>query len=317
MIVSFSGDPFLARRAAKRFLAQRGLGPQSYVEHGEGLDAQTISMQASQSGLFGPAALLLDFGEAFRGQAAVKPRNEAMAALKEVGGESMVVVIDPDATPARKKSWRALGDHTEVPTPRYEALTRWVKAELDAAQVRYAADVPAALADIFGEEPAAIVAEVAKLSVLDEEFDVDRVRRLANRPASRDAFDMIDAIAAGDPPRAMAITRQLLEAGEAPQRVFGALVWQFMLVGKAVALAARFAPRRVPQQQAAAALKAKPFVVQKALRLADGLSQSEVEQALDELLAADVRAKTGGDPQWALEAAVLRLASLWARTPTR
>src|SRR5690606_3935912 len=132
-----------------------------------------------------------------------------------------------------------------------------------------------------------IVAEVAKLSVLDEEFDVDRVRRLANRPASRDAFDMIDAIAAGDPPRAMAITRQLLEAGEAPQRVFGALVWQFMLVGKAVALAARFAPRRVPQQQAAAALKAKPFVVQKALRLADGLSQSEVEQALDELLAAD------------------------------
>ena len=317
MIVSFSGDPFLARRAAKRFLAQRGLGAQSYAEHGEGLDAETIALQAAQTGLFGPAALLLDFGEAFRGQAGVKPRNEAMAALKAVGEDALVVVVDPDATPARKKSWRALGDHTEVPTPRYESLPRWVKAELDAAGIRYTAEVPAALADIFGEEPAAIVAEIGKLGVLDEEFDVARVRQLANRPASRDAFDLIDAIAAGDPPRALAITRQLLAAGEAPQRVFGALIWQFMLVGKAVAISRRHAPRKVGPQQAAAVLKAKPFVVQKALRLAAGLSESDVELALGELLAADVRAKTGGDPEWALEAAVLRLAGLWARTLAR
>ena len=177
--------------------------------------------------------------------------------------------------------------------------------------------MPAAIADIFGEEPAAIVAEIGKLSVLDEEFDVARVRQLANRPASRDAFDMIDAIAAGDPPRALAITRQLLAAGEAPQRVFGALIWQFVLVGKAVAVSARFAPRRVGAQQAAAAIKAKPFVVQKALKLAEGLSEADVEQALEELLAADVRAKTGGDPEWALEAAVLRIAGLWTRAPAR
>lgn len=317
MIVSYSGDPFLARRAAKRFLARQGLPSQGVAELGEGLTAEVIAFQASQAGLFGPSALLLDFAEAFTGPAGVKPRNEAMAALKDVGEEAVVVVIDPDATPARKKSWRALGEHTELPTPRYEALPRWVKTELDAAGVRYAPSVPAALADIFGEEPATIVSEISKLSVLDEEFDVDRVRELANRPASRDAFDMIDAIAAGDPPRALAITRELLAAGEAPQRVFGALVWQFMLVGKAVAVAARHAPRRVGSQQAAAALKAKPFVVQKAMKLAESLDEREVELALEELLAADVRAKTGGDPEWALESVVLRLAALWAKTPAR
>lgn len=313
MIVSFSGDAFLARRAAKRYLAREGIDANSMREFGEGLGVEDIELQASQANLFGAAALLLDFGEAFSGQAGVKPRNEAMAALERIGDRSLVVVIDPDATTARKKTWRAIGEHTEVPTPRYEALPRWIKTELDAAGVRYQQAVPSVLADIFGEEPAAIVSEIQKLTALDEEFDVERVRQLANRPANRDAFDLIDAIAAGDPARALAITRQLLAQGEAPQRVFGALVWQFMLVGKAVAVGQRSRPHRPSAQQAASVLKARPFVVQKALKLAAALDEDELRIALNELLAADVRSKSGGDQQWALESVVLRLAAHWGR----
>lgn len=313
MVVSFSGDPFLARRAAKRFLLGKGLEPSSVTELGEGLKAEDIAFQASQASLFGPAALWLDFGEAFSGQAGVKPRNEAMAALKHEGAAALVVVVDPDATAARKKAWRALGEHIEVPTPRYEALPRWVKTELDGAGVRYQQSVPSVLAEIFGEEPATIVAEIGKLAALDEEFTAERVRQLANRPASRDAFDLIDAIAAGDRARALAITRQLEAEGEAPQRVFGALVWQFMLVGKAVALRLRSTPRRVTAQDAASVLKARPFVAQKALKLAAALDETTLRAALSDLLEADVRAKTGGDAKWALESIVLRLTAHWRR----
>ncbi|HZJ09220.1 MAG TPA: hypothetical protein VFD39_05955, partial [Trueperaceae bacterium] len=94
MIVSFSGDAFLARRAARRYLSRAGLDPKHVSELGEDLKVDDIALQASQASLFGPAALLLDFGEAFSGQAGVKPRNEAMAALGRVGSDALVVVID-------------------------------------------------------------------------------------------------------------------------------------------------------------------------------------------------------------------------------
>jgi len=313
MIVSFSGDEFLARRAAKRYLAQQGLEPGSVREIGEGLRSEEIALASSQANLFGPAALLLDFGAAFSGQAGIKARNDAMSALENVAAAALVVVIDPTATAARKRSYGALGDHIETPTPRYEALPRWVRAELDAAGVRYQPAVPAELAAIFGEDPASLVAEIGKLSVLDEEFSVERVRQIANRPASRDAFDMIDAIALGDGGKALAIARQLLDEGEAPQRVFGALVWQFGIVAKAVALIERNLPKRVTGQQAASVLKVRPFVATKALNLAAGLDEGELRLLLSELLAADVRAKSGGDAQWALESVVLRLATHWGR----
>lgn len=313
MIVSFSGDDFLARRAARRFLAAKGLEPGSVQELGEGLRPEEISLLASQSNLFGPAAVLLDFGAAFTGQAGIKARNDAMAVLEQVAQDSLVVVIDPSATAARKKLWRTLGDHVEAPTPRYEALPRWVKSELDAQGVRYQPQVPAELAALFGEDPAALVAEIGKLSVLDEEFGVERVRQIVNRPASRDAFDMIDAIAAGDAGKALAIARQLLDEGEAPQRIFGALVWQFGIVAKAVALIERQAPRRVVPQQAATTLKVRPFVATKALKLAAALDEPQLRALLTALLAADVRAKSGGDAQWALESLVIRLAAHWGR----
>lgn len=329
MVISFSGDPFLARRAAKRVLADRGFRPSDVTELGEGMTPSDVATLAAQGGLFGQVALLLDFGEAFTGQAGVRPRNELMATLKSVSDGAFIAVLDQEATPARIKTWREIGEHVESPTPRYEALPRWVAAELDASDVNYDKDVPAALADLFGEDVAAIASEIAKLTALDEQFTAQRVRQLANRMAVHDAFDLIDEIAKGDAAAALQIARQLLAEGEAAQRVLGALVWQFMLVAKALAFVAsedgptsragasgkagaRFNPQALAGR-AAAALKVRPFVAQKALTLAAALDERSLREALSDLLKADVAAKSGSDPEWALESLVIGLASRWAR----
>jgi len=308
VILSFSGDPFLARRAAKRALAERGFKGPDVTEFGEGLEASQVAQLATQGGLFGQVALLLDLGAAFTGQAGVRPREELMAALAALPDTALVVAVDPDATPARQKRWSALGPHVATPTPRFEALPRWVKGELDAAGLRYERDVPAALAELFGEDPAAILSEVNKLAALDEVLTAERVRQVANRAAVRDAFDLVDAVAQGDSARALAIARQLLHDGGAAQRVMAALAWQFTLLAKAVALRSRAPGGRVTPQQAAAALKAKPFAVRKTLKLAGRLTPDDVTTALAALLEADVASKTGRDPGWALESAVLTLA---------
>lgn len=310
MILSFSGDPFLAPRAARRALRELGVSREEVTELGEGLDAAQVSLLAAQSGLFGRVALLLDFDAAFKGQAGVKPRNDLIKALAAVPEDTIIVITDLGATDARRKALAKLGDHQHLPTPRFGALTQWIRTELEEANVRFRPDVPAALADLFGEDLPGIASEIEKLAVLDEQFTAERVREITGRLAARDAFDLIEATAGGDARAALATCRALLAQGEAPPRVLGALNWQFDLVARCVAL--RETRGRADANTVASALRVRPFVAQKALGIARKLDEARLRRALSLILAAEVRMKSGKDDAWALEGATLELAQLFA-----
>lgn len=315
MILSYSGDAFLIRRAARAALVERGARAGDVTEVGEGMDAAMVRDLASQGGLFGDATLLLDFGAAFAGQAGVKPRNDVMASLRALTDGPTILVLDPDATPARQKNWRELGEHHHLTLPKGERLVDWVRTELRAAQVDAEPTVPAYLADVFGEDAAGIVSEIQKLAVLEGRLPLDRVKATVNRESTRDAFDLIERITAGDVAGAVAISENLLAAGEAVPRIFGALSWQFVLVAKAVGVRSR-SGGRVGGSQAAKLLGVAPFAAEKAMRIAAALDEAAVRSALADLLEADVAAKTGRDPELALESAVIALARRWARRST-
>lgn len=304
--MSFSGDPFLAPRAARRALRARGFRAEDVTELGEGMTPTGVAQLAAQSGLFGQTALLLDFDAAFKGQAGVKPRNDTLKALEGVQ-DTLVVVLDLTATPARQKTYAELGAHEHLPTPRFGALTHWVRQELKDAGVETEKDVADTLADLFGEDLPGIAAEIQKLAVLEETLTSARVREIANRPASRDAFALIEAVSAGDARRALSICRSLVAQGEAPPRVLGALTWQYTLVARCVGLQAGRA--RVDPGLVAQTLKVKPFVAQKALTLAKPLDEAGLKRVLTSLLKADVAMKTGKDERWALESLALELSS--------
>lgn len=306
MVLSFSGDPFLAPRAARRALRARGFRSEDVTELGEGMTPPQVAQLAAQSGLFGQTALLLDFDAAFKGQAGVKPRNDTLKALENVQ-DTFIVVLDLTATPARQKTYGELGTHESLPTPRYGALTHWVRQELQAAGLEFERDVPDTLADLFGEDLPGIAAEIQKLAVLDETLTSSRVRDIANRPASRDAFALIEAISAADPRRALSICRSLIAQGEAPPRVLGALTWQYTLVARCVGLQAGRA--RVDPGLVVQTLKVKPFVAQKALTLAKPLDETSLKRVLTSLLRADVAMKTGKDEVWALTSLALELST--------
>lgn len=308
MVLSFSGDPFLATRAARRALRARGFRAEDVTELGEGLTAAQVAQLAAQSGLFGQVALLVDFDAAFKGQAGVKLRNEVLKALESTPEDTVVVVLDLAATASRQKTYTALGHHEHLPTPRFNALTHWVRQELKEAGVRVEKDVPETVADLFGEDLPSIAAEIQKLAVLDEELSSERVREIVNRPASRDAFDLIEAVSKGEAARALAVIRSLTAQGEAPPRVLGALVWQYNLVARTVAL--KEGRARADAGLVAQTLKVKPFVAQKALALAGPLNEARLGRLLRALLRADVAMKTGKDELWALESLALELSSL-------
>lgn len=318
MITAISGDPFLAERAARRLLKAKGFAPEAITELSEPLSADDLMQLAAQGGLFGQRALLLDLDSAFVGQAGVKPRNALLEALKRLPPESELVILDRQATPARQKLYRELGDYQHYPTPRFGALVHWIRQELTAAGVGFAPEVPEVLADLFGEDLPAIAAEIEKLAVLEGPLDGERVRQLVNRLATRNAFDLIAAIARGEAARALAVCQSLTAQGEAPARVLGALSWQFQLVARVVAL--RESRPKVDAGLVSQTFKVKPFVAQKALAIAQALDEARLAQVLTALLAADMAVKTGRDGEWALTALTLKLARLFAAnapTPQR
>ena len=306
MILSFSGDPFLAARASRQTLREQGFKPETITELGEGMQANEVSQLASQSGLFSQVALFLDFDAAFKGQAGIKPRNAVLKILDSVPDNSFIIVLDVQASPSRQKTYNKLGKHTHLPTPRFSALTNWVKVELTNAGVKFKNDVPQTLVDLFAEDLPAIASESQKLAILDEVLSSKRVREIVNRLATRDAFDLIEACASGDTKVALHTSRSLLTQGEAPQKILGALEWQYNLVAKCVAM--RESRTKVDAGLVAKTLKVKPFVARKAFALSEKLSEAKLRMLLVTLLEADINMKTGKDVQWTLESLALKLA---------
>ncbi len=318
MLQVFAGDAFLARRAALSALAEmRKDDPNlEVVRLDEGMEAASVREAIGQGGLFGRVALFVDLDEAFVGAGLTSERNEVIDALGSFAegfatGAADAVVLDGAATPARQKRWRELGDLRVLPTPRHANLTRWVAQELDAAGVIARGDVAGALIDLFGEDLPGIAGEVAKLALLDGAITPERAHAVAHRPAARSAFDLTDAIAAGDRAAALRHARGLLELGEAPVRVMALLAWQIDLVVRCAALALR--DPKVTPDAAARELKASPYPTKKALAVARSLDEATLADLATRTVDADVAMKTGRDPDWALESVVIDLAGRFAR----
>lgn len=318
MLQVFAGDAFLARRAALDALAElRAADPAlEVVRQGEGLQAEAVREALGQGGLFGRVALFVDLDEAFAGGGQNAERTAVIDVLADhhaslAAGGVDAVVLDAAATPARQKRWRELGRLRVQPTPRFGNLNRWVAQELEAAGVAVRGDVAGALVDLFGEDLPGIAGEVAKLGLLEGAITPERARAIAHRPAARSAFDLTDAIAAGDAAAALRTARGLLEVGEAPVRVMAVLAWQIDLVVRCAALALR--DPEVTPESAVRELKTSPYPTKKALAVARGLDEAALADLVERTVAADVAMKTGRDPGWALESVVLDLAALFAR----
>ena len=321
MLQVFAGDGFLARRAALTALAELRAGDPALevVRLDEGLQADDVREELGQGGLFGRVALFVDLDEAFAGTGQNAERTAVIDALAGHGdalaaGAADAVVLDASATAARQKRWRGLGHLRVLPTPRFGNLTRWVAQELEAEGVTVRGDVAGTLVDLFGEDLPGIAGEVAKLALLDGAITPERARAIAHRPAARSAFDLTDAIAAGDAASALRTARGLLEVGEAPVRVMAVLAWQIDLVVRCAALVLR--DPEVTPEAAARELKSSPYPTKKALAVARGLDEAALADLAGRTVAADVAMKTGRDPAWALESVVIDLAGRFARGAT-
>ncbi|GHF57307.1 DNA polymerase-3 subunit delta [Deinococcus metalli] len=296
-LIAFTGPRFLAEETLRAALAARGMNVRDLPWlAGEEVTAQELGPHLSP-GLFGDGGVIVDL-------AGAKPDK----ALLELLAAAPVTVAVLDETPAatRAKVYEARGEVIPTPGPvRPGDVTGWVVARAKAMKLPLGRDAAVYLAEVFGLDLAGIAGELTKLDLLDGPLDRERVAGVVGREPPGDSFAMLGAATAGRPGEAVTQLRRLLAAGEDPFRLLGAVVWQYSLVARCVALSAQ--EGRVNEAVAAQRLGVKPYPAKKALEVARKLNEPKIRAHLGRILDADLAMKRGLDPAVTLERLIVQL----------
>ena len=298
MLLAFSGHAFLAEELARETLAGRGLKLRELPRlGGEDVRAETAAPLLAPS-LFGDAALLVDLS-------GVKVAAGFMELLAMSG--ATVVLLDPAPTAARLKLYGAQGEHHVSPAPvRAGDVAGWVAKRAQSMRLKLDRDAALYLAEVFGADLAGIVAELNKLTLMDSAvLNRETVARVVGLEAPGDSFAMLGAATSGRPAEALAQLRRLLASGEDPFKLMGAVVWQYSLVARTVALLEN--GERVTESLAAQRLNVKPFPAKKALEVARRLNEAKIRAHLGRILEADQAMKRGLDAGAVMERLMVQL----------
>ena len=298
MLLAFSGHAFLAEELARDVLAQRGLRLRDLPRlGGDEVKAETVAPFLAPS-LFGDAALMIDLS-------GVKVAAGFMEL--QVRSGATVVLLDPSPTAARLKVYEAQGEHHPSPAPTKPGdVAGWVARRAQSMQLKLARDAATYLAEVFGSDLAGIVAELNKLALMDDaQLSRETVARVVGLEAPGDSFAMLGAATSGRPAEALAQLRRLLASGEDPYRLMGAVVWQYSLVARTVALLQ--GGERVTEALAAQRLNVKPYPAKKALEVARRLNEPKIRAHLGRILEADQAMKRGLDAGAVMERLMVQL----------
>ncbi len=302
MFLAFSGHAFLAEELAREVLAKRGLNLRDLPRvGGDEVKAEVLAPLLAPS-LFGDSAVFIDLS-------GVKVAAPLLDLLAKSG--ATVALLDPSPTAARVKLYEAQGEHHVSPAPaRAGDVAGWVAKRAQGMRLKLDRDAALYLAEVFGADLAGIVAELNKLELLDAQtvtqpLNRETVARVVGLEAPGDSFAMLGAATSGRPAEALGQLRRLLASGEDPFKLMGAVVWQYSLVARTVALLA--GGERVTEALAAQRLNVKPYPAKKALEVARRLNEAKIRAHLGRILEADQAMKRGLDAGAVMERLMVQL----------
>jgi DNA polymerase-3 subunit delta len=235
--------------------------------------------------------------------------------LEGLPGEAVVLLLDPKPTAARSKWYADKAEKRDHPTPPPKELARWLENRARAYHLKLPAAITNHLASLVGgrgsaENPAmgleALDQELQKLTLVTPPITLEKVRAVVALEAPVDGFALVRLVTEGKSSAAFKQVQLLLDCGEDPIRVLGALSWQYTKVAKAWALLQE--NPMLGEGEAASALGMHPYAAKQSLLIAKGLRREAVVRNLAVLMKAEQAAKTGKDLRLALEKTVLELA---------
>lgn len=297
-LLVFTGHRFLAEEAMREEARQRELPLNDWPQFRE----EEVSLQNIEPhlapGLFGDGGLMVDLN-------GLKPDKTLLAAL--TSAQVAVVLLDAKPLAARLKVYNKAGAEmiTSAAPQKTGEITKWVLERAKKQQIKMGRDAAQYLADVFGSDLASIASELNKLTLLDGSFTQEQLKGIVGREPPGDSFSMLGAATTGQTKVAILQLRRLIAAGEEPFRIMGAVVWQYSLIARCVALMSE--EGLMNEAAAAKKLGIKPYPAKKALSVARKINEKRMLEHLKHILEADVAMKSGLDAEKALERLIVQL----------
>ncbi len=138
------------------------------------------------------------------------------------------------------KRAKQAGYHFEFAPPEGAALAEWVVKAGAKAGLTLDVELAEMLCEFVGNDLRALTAEIDKLALLAEEDgrlpDRARLRELILRQRAVDPFELIRALAPGDPAPALALWRRLGAEGHSAHELAPLIIWRMRQVALVAAL---------------------------------------------------------------------------------
>jgi DNA polymerase-3 subunit delta len=298
-----TGETFLAEEAVDRIRAEAATDPLSEASFGPDTPAAEILGALDTPSLLGGRRLVVVRDANDLGKEAV----DALERYLEAPSDSAVLVL---VAPGRTKLdavVKSAGTVVALDAPKGRRLVGWIRERGREHGLRVDDRAAWALTDSVGTELRDLDAALVQLSTAlgnGAAVGAAQVRKAFPRLADERVFAFQDAVGERRMPAAMTALRRLLEQGDEPLMVFGALSSQVRRMLRA---------RRFADQSAKAvgdALGLPSWRAERLQRQCRSYREEELVAALNVLARTDVEMK-GGDlpPEAALERAVVQIVS--------
>src|SRR3954452_4198245 len=277
-------------RVRKRAESERGPGA---LELFDGRSDPAEAVAASLAALTfdtGTRYLLVDDAGGWKA-----PQLEPLEAALAQPTEDTVLVLIVRGKPLKqlvKLVEKAGGEVREEAAPKPWELPRWTTERAREQGLQLDGEAAKALVALAGPSQQRIARELEKLALAihpSANAGVGDVEQIAAGEASPQVYDLADALVAGDLKAALALAEELEAHGERP----GALMYRIVRRVREVHTAASLLERGMPEQKAAAELKAPPWLAKKTIARAKKADRALLERALCVLADLEVELRGG------------------------
>lgn len=233
-------------------------------------------------------------------------------ALADPPPDTVLVLVARGKAPAALTSAveGAGGEVRAYAAPKPWEMPRWVAARALEEGLHLDSEASKALVAVVGTSQARLMREVEKLCLAahpSTQLTADEVRGLASGDTPAQAYDLADALVAGDASVALAIAEDL----RAHDGRAGGIIWPVVRRLREVHRAAVLLDSGLPDKQVSGALKMAPWAAKRTLAQARKADRDALERALCLLadLELDIRGAGELDEDTALTLALARAAA--------
>jgi DNA polymerase III subunit delta len=292
----YGDEPYLVERAVKRLL-ERAVDPgfrdfNLNVFYGNECKGEEVFGAAQTLPMFAQLRVVL-----------VKKGGDLSAGAMEIllgylqdPSPSTCLVLQAEKIDGRKKffaEFKKRGELVEFKRPYENQLTPYVRDEVRAAGKKIDPAAAELLGYLVGNNLQELVSQIEKLCVYcgkQEVIGVAEVKAIVSDTKVESVFEFTDALGSKDLGRSLCMLTSMLQDGEAPLRILGAVARHYRQLWQVRELL----DKKVPSGDLAKAAGINPYFLKKVTDQARNYQVSELKRVFERMLELDLAFKSGG-----------------------